>query len=304
MELSELKKALHANIKISLPLIFIDKLRFLSRQYIEAIALAAGKPLAYIEDLKAIPSKDNLFVSYDDCVYVYICDTLTQDLPKDCDICVITTKIDDNIRETITSPIITVPTLESWQITEYAYTKGEGISKVNIDWLLELCKDNIYRLDFELNKFLLFEKGQRDQLFKLFVTEGMYDDLTSFSSFSLANALIIKDFESISQVLSELHNIELSPMGFISLLYNNFTNVINIQLNPTATAESLGMSSKQFIAIKYRINKYTREQLISILDFLTSLDLKLKQGFLPIDIMIEYVVLKIISFCDSKEKTI
>ena len=63
--------------------------------------------------------------------------------------------------------------------------------------------------------------------------------------------------------------------------------------NPTA--EALGISGKQFWAIKkYNCNKYSRDELIYIYDMLTSIDLYIKSGYMNTNMIQDYIVFKIL----------
>ena len=77
----------------------------------------------------------------------------------------------------------------------------------------------------------------------------------------------------VKNILLNIDNIDVDAFGLMKILSTNFKKVIDIQLNPKATAESLKMSSKQFWAIKkYSCGYYTREQLISIYTMLNDCD--------------------------------
>ena len=61
-------------------------------------------------------------------------------------------------------------------------------------------------------------------------------------------------------------------------MLKNIKNIINIQLDVTASAEKLNMQQKQFNAIKYNCGKYTSTELINIYKFLLDIDYRLKNG--------------------------
>ena len=75
----------------------------------------------------------------------------------------------------------------------------------------------------------------------------------------------------------------------------NIKNIINIQLDNKATAESLGMTTKQFNAIKYNIGYFNKQSLIEIFNIITDIDYKLKSGQLPANLIIDYLMLNILS---------
>ena len=100
----------------------------------------------------------------------------------------------------------------------------------------------------------------------------------------------------MATVYKEIQNIDVEPFGLIALLINNFRNVIDVQLSRNATAESLGLSGKQFWAIKnYSCGFYNREELIEIFEFLNDIDYKIKSGELNTSILIDYIICKILT---------
>ena len=65
-------------------------------------------------------------------------------------------------------------------------------------------------------------------------------------------------------------------------------------MNPSATAQSLGISDKQFIAIKYRTNIFSNEQLLKIFNMLIKIDEQLKTGYLDEKNLIDYMLVNIL----------
>ena len=65
-------------------------------------------------------------------------------------------KINEELKKLYADNIIIVPKLEDWQITDFVYSIGEGIPESDVDKLIDLCDNNIYRLTQELDKMLVF----------------------------------------------------------------------------------------------------------------------------------------------------
>ena len=192
--------------------------------------------------------------------------------------------------------IVEFPKLVDWQIEDYCKVKAKGVEESDIKWLMNICKNDIYRIDNELNKIAVFDERLRKTKFKEFIKDKVFSDLSSYTIFSLSNAIITKNIEELRQIYNEIENIDINAIGLVTVLYNNFKNIINIQLGVNPTAESLGMNPKQFMALRYRINHYSKNQLISIFDMLTSIDKRLKTSQLPANYIIDYIILKILSF--------
>ena len=74
-------------------------------------------------------------------------------------------------------------------------------------------------------------------------------------------------------------------------------NLIRVQMDPKATAASLKMSYKQFMAIKYNCNKYSCKEVVDLYRFITGIDYRLKSGQLDMDdgTFVDYIVCRFLS---------
>ena len=89
--------------------------------------------------------------------------------------------------------------------------------------------------------------------------------------------------------------IDVSPLGLVTTLLNNFRGILNIQLNPKCTAKDVGMSDKQFFVVKkYNCGFYNRDQLVKIMEVLTNVEYKFKYEEFPVSMLIDYVVCNIL----------
>lgn len=251
---------------------------FLFYQYLHIYADTNNLEIKVIDDLLSI--HDMFTVENNNIIYVYNCEHLDS-IPSfnNKNIWIKCKTYDKNISEDL---ILELLKLDDWQIKDYISTKYK-ISIEQSDMLIKSYKD-LYKLDIESSKLLNNKFDDiRDQL--------LYDEESVI--FDLVNALVKRDKEALKKV--NLSNIE--PFGLLALLIKNFKQVINIQLAKNATAEALGISGKQFWAIrKYSCGKYAREDLLYIYKFLTDIDLKIKTGKLDTAIMVDYIISKFIIF--------
>ena len=295
MDIKELKKNILDKNMSDKFLIFIDENSFLSKQYIKEISKIRKLKLEYIDDINIALSKDSMF-SVDDTLYIYTCDTFDIDIDKTSNLIVMCKKVSKDLKDKFSDDMIEFPKLIDWQIEDYCKVKAKGVEESDIKWLMNICKNDIYRIDNELNKIAIFDERLRKAKFKEFIRDKVFSDLSSYTIFSLSNAIITKNIEELKHIYNEIENIDINAIGLVTVLYNNFKNIINIQLGVNPTAESLGMNPKQFMALRYRINHYSKNQLISIFDMLTSIDKRLKTSQLPANYIIDYIILKILSF--------
>lgn len=172
--------------------------------------------------------------------------------------------------------------------------EGLNLKQSYVEWLVEACSGDYGRILNELDKILIFKKEPIDfnEMFKRFAKDGVIHYDVPDSIFEFVNAITSRNKDLAMSTLEDVKLLS-SPIAIISLLYNNFRNIILVQTAAKPTAESIGMNSKQFSAIKYKTGKYTSQQLVEILLTLGDLDRKIKQGQIDSSIAIEYLIMKV-----------
>lgn len=136
--------------------------------------------------------------------------------------------------------------------------------------------------------------SDRDFLANKFFSDNVFSDLSNLTIFNFTNSIITKNVETLKQILLQFDSIDIEPIGVITVLYKNFKNILNVQLNSNPTPENTGLSSKQIWGIKNNsIGYFSKESLIDVFQFILSLDFKVKTGELPIDMLIDYVIVKV-----------
>lgn len=285
-------------------LIFVNSENsFIANQYIRAIAKIKQLSIENIDSLDAFkkPSKDIFGMSKTDKL-LYVCRMDEFDF-----LSVSLSYVDKNnlilvVKKALTdgSPYeartVRVPKLESWQIKDYMYSRVEGVERKQLDWLQELCGNNIERIKEELDKITLFSKSEQQRMFTMFVKDKVFGDLSLYNIFNFSNAILDHNIPELTRIWAELKNIDVEPLGLVTVLCNNIRNIIKIQLSNRPTAESVGMSPKQFYAVSHNCNKYTKDQLISMFLMLTDIDRGLKSGTMPAELILDYIVLNILKW--------
>lgn len=191
--------------------------------------------------------------------------------------------------------IVNVPELEEWQVRDYVFSLIPGVDQKQLDWMITLCGKNYLRLQSELDKLLLFQEAEQKFVFNDLINDGEFSDLSSFNIFSLTNALSTKNMNDIQAVYKELDRVDVNEFGLLTLMIKNFRNLIMVQLNSNPTPENTGMTSGQLYAIKKLPKVYSAEQLVKIYEVLLDVDRKIKNGELPTEIVIDYLLIKILS---------
>lgn len=190
---------------------------------------------------------------------------------------------------------IKIPKLEKWQLDDFVMGKLPGINKNELLWLSNEYGDNYFGLINEIEKLSLFNKNEQADVFNLLKNDGEFNSITSLNIWDLSNGILKRDRELVQKVLEVIDYIDVEPIGLLTVLYNNFRRVIDIQTNPRAIAKDLGISDKQLYAIKKNnCGYYSKDELVRIFKLLTSLEYKYKFEGLSLNNLIDYMVCNIL----------
>lgn len=301
MKLEELKQLIESNNYDGESIIFnnYDNCPFIVHQYIHDIISKNNFKLMNVKDVNDIPIKRTNFLSFVDNNCFYVCYIDNQDELRNIinfknSVLIYTGKKLKDVLD-IEEYIVNIPKLETWQITDYVYTRGCGVDKQDLDYLINLSNSDLFRLEKELDKIELFDEINRKEIFKQFLKDGIFSDLSVYNSFNLIDAIVKKKKTDAFRIFNSLNNLGLNEMGILTLLYNNFRNIIKIQLSPNPTPENTGLKSNQFWAIKKNnIGYYHKEELLYIFNLLVDMDRKIKTGYIPVNKSVEYILINIL----------
>ena len=281
MELRELKNKILAQEALSFPLLFINYDNdYLIKSYVKKIAENNSLTIKEIESIKEMLDIESGMFKEVDYLYIYKLnkdDNLSKEQLKDYKIILIS---DTDIKDSDIEKVV-FNKLENWQIEAYVQALLPGLDNREVSWLCKNAKYDIWRLDNEASKLNIFDKKDQSKILMAINDDNGYVDLNELTIFNLSNAIMNKDMLGIKKVVEDIDNIDVEGTGLVTILLKNFLNIINIQTNSKATAQSLGMSEKQFRYLQYnQCNKYSNEELFNIYNFLTDIDYKLKSGLL------------------------
>ena len=255
--------------------------RFVMNQYIYYICRDKHLQKEYIESLDEISLEANAFFGTDkDVMYILMTDKFvcSETLNQYKNLIVICKEVVNG--KQYEDRVIKFSPLTKDQIVEYMEVTCPGLSEDIINWLYDITNGDIFRIDIELKKLSVFSKTNQNDMFKQLYHENGYSDMNNTTIYNLVNAIIDKDIKTMQYVMNHLDVIDVEGTGLVTILIRNLKNIIDIQTNAKATAESTGMSSKQFYAVSRKCGKFTLKQLVNMFEFLTDIDYRLKYGLL------------------------
>lgn len=283
-------------------MILISEDKFIPLSYIDEISKNFDFSITYIESLEEVRTPvDDIFGSGEESssdIIVFnteLVDFSDELLYNKNNLIIIANKIDKGPKKFYGDLVIEVPKLVEWQIKDMVYSFCRGVDTKNLDWLIHNCNGDINRLYQESLKLKIFNENERKDVFDEMVEDGAFNDLSSNTIFNFTNAILRKDIEGLKIIYEEIDNIDINDFGLLTILYNNFLNIINIQLGINPTAESLGIKPNQFNAIRYNCGYYSENQLVNIFKLLTDMDRRVKNGEFPTNIMRDYLILSVLS---------
>lgn len=300
MDIVQLKQEIENNSLSQSFIIFKYKDNtFLSHQYINRIQTHLQVPIVYIDDLNSLSiNHTNLFENRQSTsqILVYSCDELDFDNKKLCEqknLFIITKKINSKCSKLFSDYIVECPKLEQWQIKDYVYSNLEGVEASQLDWLLEICNYDIYKLDSEISKLKSFQPNERKYLFKDMIYEGAFNDLSNQNVFNITNSVLNKNVPQLIQALKEIKSFDAEPLGVVTLLYQGLKKLIQVWLSKNPTPQNTGLKSNVIYAINKSPRVYTKNQLLKCFLYITDVDKKLKTGEIETNILIDYIICKL-----------
>lgn len=258
---------------------------FIPLQYANEISKLKKLSIVYVDSDADIPEPD-AFETDDGNLYILVAEEIKK-IEKPCKNAILICKKTNDERR------VEFPKIEAWQVIDYMKARCPGLNDDELNWLYDVCKKDIYRIDNELSKISVFPKEQQDSIFNELNAEGNYDGLNPTTIFDFTNSILRNDLSNLCSLLKGIDSLDIDAIGISTILRNGVKNVIDIQFNKDATAESLGIKEGQFKAIKYyNVGKFRNDRLIEIYEFLTSIDRRLKSGELQLDNkgLIDYIV--------------
>lgn len=300
MKLRELKENIKQNSLDFNTLIFVyTDNKYLINSYIDEITKLKGLEILKVEDLQELYSQfelsNSFFEDIDNTLYVVEVDKLQDfEVVDNHNVIIICKEVDKSLKETLKEYIIDFPKLDKWQIEDYTKVLLPGLSDEERKWLCTITNYDIFRLSEEIDKIRIFNKDDQEKIFLLLNKENGYEDLTELNIFNLVNAIVKRNKDEVLKILKSIKVIDVEPVGLVTLLSKQFKNLLSIQSNPKVTFDELGISQKQFNAIKYNCGKYNLNELIDIYQLLASIDYRLKSGFIDNNQIIDYVICNIL----------
>lgn len=300
MTLAELKnQILNNKITDGLIVFVCDENYYLADQYVDAIVAKTGLEKHLVNSIaQRYNSTLALVIDYSNYLYVLKTDTFDEIITEPNNIqhtIIICNKVDKKAIDTIKSYIVEVPKLIDWQVKDYMKILCPGLDNNIIDWAYNNMGGDIYKIKNELDKIRLFPASEQ----QLILTDLRFADGTDLyyeTLFQLSEAIIKNNRREVLEFLYHRNTCNIDPIGLVSMLLATYKKILFVTQRSGLTAQDIGITDKQYNAIKYYYKGFTNEKLESVISSLSTIDLDLKSGRLdmPKPILFDYILSKIL----------
>lgn len=294
VDLKQLKQEVERGQPIVLPLIFLcEDSTFVAWQYLRAIGQNNKLSIQVVESVDQLPSS----IIQHDTLYVCEIEAIKEATYLPEDVVVITHKIAKSARSELEPLIVEIPNLEQWQIIDYVNTTCPGLEPQMVQWLVAAYENNIDRIQTEIDKLLPIPQGERSTIFEQMYVEKAFNTFSDQYHSRMMQAIQNKDREELITLLSDPDRDALEPLTISTFVQTNFKRLIKVWLNNAPTPENTGLKGNQIYAINKLPRKYSREQLLKAFQESSSIERKVKEGLLPINYVIDYLLIKVVGDC-------
>lgn len=294
MTLMDLKKSIEAqNIPDDFMIFLCSENSFIADQYIDAICEINNLVKARINTLQDQASALSLVLGSTDELKVMKVDTFEEALIDYSDLkntVVVCNKIDKKVKPLVEDYIIEIAKLADWQIKSYIKLICPVLNDDELDWLYQATEGNIYKMINEVDKIKLFPVPEQRSVLDA-VRFSPDSDLYSVSIFDLADAIIRNNKPFVLDFLRH-KNINFDLMQIVGATLQKVKNIILVTQNSGKTASEIGINDKYMYRLRKDWNGFPESRLKALLEFLSSIDLKLKTGSLDIskEAQIDYLI--------------
>ena len=294
MTLMDLKKSIEAqNIPDDFIVFLCSENSFIADQYIDAICEINNLVKTRINTLQDQASALSLVLESTDELKVMKVDTFEEALIDYSDLkntVVVCNKIDKKVKPLVEDYIIEIAKLADWQIKSYIKLICPVLNDDELDWLYQATNGDIYKMINEVDKIKLFPMPEQRSVLDA-IRFSPDSDLYSVSIFDLADAIIRNNKPFVLEFLRH-KNINFDLMQIVGATLQKVKNIILVTQNSGKTASEIGINDKYMYRLRKDWNGFPESRLKALLEFLSSIDLKLKTGSLDMskEAQIDYFI--------------
>lgn len=294
MTLIDLKKSIEAqNIPDDFIIFLCSENSFIADQYVDAICEINNLVKTRINTLQDQASALSLVLDSTDELKIMKVDTFEEALIDYSGLkntIVICNKIDKKVKPLVEDYVIEIAKLADWQTKSYIKLICPVLNDDELDWLYQATNGDVYKMINEVDKIKLFPVPEQKSVLDA-IRFSPDSDLYSVSIFDLADAIIRNNKPFVIEFLKH-ENLNFDLMQIVGATLQKVKNIILVTQNSGKTASELGINDKYMYRLRKDWSGFPESRLKMLLEFLSSIDLKLKTGSLdvPKEAQIDYLI--------------
>lgn len=272
-----------------------DKQKFIYNQYIDKIAETKHLTKQYTDNPEDAID-DNGFDDISTVLYVYEVEKLEISISKEAKNLIVLCK---DIVYSQSIDFVEPIKIENWHIQDHIRFRLQGLEEKDILNLCNITNYDIYRLDRECKKIEIFPPASRTVIYNQINDENGYCDLTDKTLFDFTKALIDRNYEAQSELIKRAEVVDIEPLAFPRVLLKEYKKILAALSGNMAEMNKFKFTDKQkaFLPKYYKNNlHYTEQEVIRKIEFLTSMDYKIKTGLLDLSwiSLLNYLVINLV----------
>lgn len=294
MLITDLKDSiLNKKVQEKLYIFKYDDTDFVPMQYAKEIGKICGATLSFIDSLDEIVPTWGIVD--DKVLYIYKCDSITEISKKASNLIIITKSVGKDVVSSFSESIVVFPKLEDWMLEDFVISYCDGITSEDAKWLVSRYS-NPYKIANELDKVKIFPTEMHNHQFNLFAENGVFSPIEGEHLLELSSALQKKDFTTVCKIINtDNYEMGIDPLPLLFMLQTAFKKLLKVWLNKNPTPDNTGLKSNQIWAINKLPKVFSRDGLLHIFGMVSMLDSKIKSGEMPMNMLADYLIIKILS---------
>lgn len=296
MELSKFKEnVLNGTTPTQLVVLLCAENFFIADQYINTLCTKTGKEKKLINSIFEQDSATSLVFDYAETINVLKTETFSE-IAEDYSVfentIIVCNKLEKKLESALADYIIKIPVLKDWQVFDYIKQVCPELDDLEVKWLYNAAGKNIYKIESELDKILLFHPKDRKKALAC-LRFSQDSDLYNLSIFELCDAIIYNKKDILVEYLRHRTVVNFELMSLVGVLLLKIKNLILVKYAGKKAAD-IGISEGQY----YYLTKdpyLSLERLQSLLQVVSNIDLQLKSGLLDLskNAQIDYIISKL-----------
>lgn len=307
-------QALKADIqtkKLSNFYIFIGPEWIAQNMYIKQIAKVMGNAEKRIDSIskvymklknKSFLTQSYIYVARDDKEFMES-EKLQNEIPKvlgDNIYILILTNVDKRtkIYKKYQSNMVEFEYFDDKVLTKYIQ-KEIDLSPANCKKLIDVCESDYGRILLEIDKIKQYAKGfvgdyGPNNFFSMLLNAGVIYRPPKDAIFDFVNAVMDRSTKCWD-LLNQSYAVGEANMVLLSVLYNNFKQVLQVQSCKSADiSKSTGLTGWQIKCAKEHLNNYSNGELVHAMKLIQEVESGIKTGKIEDEISVQYVLVNVL----------